>query len=212
MRYRNLLIAVCGGALLSVAGATEEQTAVEFLGPPLTPQVARAKERADEYYEDKKYRRALSLYRDTLAETGDKYAQYMVGYMAYLGQGLDADPAMASAWFRLAAERPGSPFQEVLQRVEAGLSDDQSQRAVELHASLYENFGDRAILQRLIDLDKNRLRTRGGSRVGANVGSGRVQVGSTDMDAAEYFRQVEARIRAREMYLDQLEAISTATP
>ena len=64
--------------------------------------------RVDELYERGEFERAYLIYRDELASIGDKYAQYMVGFMHLTGKGVDEDPVAASAWYRLAAER-GTP-------------------------------------------------------------------------------------------------------
>ena len=73
-------------------------------------------ERVDELYERGKYERAYVIYRDELAAVGDKYAQYMVGYMTLQGKGVAPDPAVAPtapsapapwsfAWRPIAARR-----------------------------------------------------------------------------------------------------------
>ena len=38
----------------------------------------------------------MFIYREELAPLGDKYAQYMIGYMHEHGKGVDKDPAVAS--------------------------------------------------------------------------------------------------------------------
>ena len=57
------------------------------------------------------------IYRNDLAPIGDKYAQYMLGYMSLSGLGVEQDPVLASAWYRLAAER-GEPEEFVVIRDE----------------------------------------------------------------------------------------------
>lgn len=185
---------------------TERAVELEFPGPPMTRQISRARERADEFYRKREFRRAFFIYRDTLASTGDKYAQYMTGYMLYLGQGTPVDTPTAAAWLRLAAERGEERFVTVRERVEGRLTDAETAEAAKTFAELAEDYGDKAILQKLVREDRNRLATRGGTRVGANVGSGRVNVGGTEVDAKEYFEGLESRLRARELYLEQIEA------
>ncbi|MCH8277932.1 MAG: SEL1-like repeat protein, partial [Proteobacteria bacterium] len=51
------------------------------------------------------FERAFFLYRYDLAPLGDKYAQYMVGFLYLSGMGVEKDSTIASAWYRLAAER-----------------------------------------------------------------------------------------------------------
>lgn len=207
MKNRHFLIAGLVALLLSPTGHAQEgdaAVAMEFPGPPMTRQISRARERADEFYRKREFRRAFFIYRDTLAATGDKYAQYMTGYMLYLGQGTPVDTPTAAAWLRLAAERGEDRFVTVRERVEGRLTDAETAAAARTFAELSSEYGDRAILEKLVREDRSRLATRGGTRVGANVGSGRVNVGGTEVDAKDYFEGLESRLRARELYLEQI--------
>ena len=53
----------------------------------------------------REYERAFMIYEKELAPLGDKYAQYMVGYMYLNAQSVLQDKISALAWFRIAAER-----------------------------------------------------------------------------------------------------------
>lgn len=207
----NRFLGIAGLVALLMVPSTYGQepdaaVALEFPGPPMTRQISRARERADEFYRKREFRRAFFIYKDTLAATGDKYAQYMTGYMLYLGQGTPVDTPTAAAWLRLAAERGEERFVTVRDRVEGRLTDAETAAAAKTYAELAPEFGDKAILEKLVREDRNRLATRGGTRVGANVGSGRVNVGGNEVDAKEYFEGLESRLRARELYLEQIEA------
>ena len=59
----------------------------------------------DELYSAGEYERALFIDERELPPRGDKYAQYMVGYMHLNAHGLPQDKVRALAWYRLAAER-----------------------------------------------------------------------------------------------------------
>ena len=52
-----------------------------FPGDTPDQRTLRVQERVEELYEAGDFDRALLIYRDDLAPLGDKYAQYMVGFM-----------------------------------------------------------------------------------------------------------------------------------
>ncbi|MDH3439828.1 MAG: SEL1-like repeat protein, partial [Gammaproteobacteria bacterium] len=76
-----------------------------FPGEPIDQRTRNMQERVEAIYAAGNYERALLIYEKDLAPLGDKYAQYMVGYMHLHGEGVQSDRAEALAWFRLAAER-----------------------------------------------------------------------------------------------------------
>ena len=65
-------------------------------------------QKVDRLYDAGFFERAYFIYRNELVPIGDKYAQYMVGFMYLAGLGIEQDSVAALAWYRLAAER-GSP-------------------------------------------------------------------------------------------------------
>lgn len=73
--------------------------------------------KAEELFQREQYRRAHVIYLNDLAPIGDKYAQYMLGFMSLSGFGVEQDHVLASAWYRLAAER-GEPEEFVAIRDE----------------------------------------------------------------------------------------------
>ena len=77
----------------------------QFPGPSLDPRTIDAQQQVEDIYEAGDYSRALLIYEKELAPIGDKYAQYMVGYMHLNGQGTAQSLPDALAWYRLAAER-----------------------------------------------------------------------------------------------------------
>ena len=72
-----------------------------------------------------KFDRAFCIYRNELVPLGDKYAQYMVGYMLLTGLGVGEDHSAAYAWYRLAAERDTPEFVAVRNRLRRSLIDDE---------------------------------------------------------------------------------------
>ena len=60
-------------------------------------------DRARQLYDSGDYRGAAALVRP-LAEFGDIFAQQFLGLLHEVGQGVDADPALAAHWYRLSGE------------------------------------------------------------------------------------------------------------
>ena len=79
------------------------QTYPSFPGGETDRATLRTQERVEELYVSEAYERAYFIYRNELAPKGDKYAQYMIGYMHFAGTGVPEDPAKALAWYRFAA-------------------------------------------------------------------------------------------------------------
>jgi hypothetical protein len=66
-------------------------------------------------YEARDYATALQLFRG-LAEVGDAFAQFNLGYMLWRGEGVEADNTAALHWYRKAAEQGFPPAQRNLAR------------------------------------------------------------------------------------------------
>ena len=105
--------------------------------------------KAEELYERGDYRRAHVIYRNDLAPIGDKYSQYMLGFMSLTGLGVEQDPVLASAWYRLAAER-GEPREFVAIRDEmlGQLDAVDRKRSDEIYLGLRRQYSDIAISMR----------------------------------------------------------------
>lgn len=180
------------------------QTHKSFPGDAPDQRTLRAQERVEELYEAGQYDRAFRIYRQDLAPIGDKYAQYMVGYMHLNGQGVSKDPAEALAWYRLAAER-GEP---VLIRAHDRLADqlDTTDQAVaeRIFIDLWKELGDATVVMALIRRDMEILRDRTGSRIPKSVASSPSI--SYNADGAiinpNFYRDVRLRLEARLNYLE----------
>ena len=59
---------------------------------------------AETYYNKKRYKKAFSLFKD-LAEKGNAYAQYCIGFMLQYGQGTIKNSQSAEVWYKKAAEQ-----------------------------------------------------------------------------------------------------------
>lgn len=127
--------------------------------------------RVDELFERGKYERAYVIYRDELAAVGDKYAQYMVGYMTLQGKGVAPDPVLASAWYRLAADRGTPEFVYVRDSLLDDLDPAQIAQSDKAYGDLRRRYSDVAILFRLVERDYGRLEQATGSRLAPGGGS-----------------------------------------
>jgi TPR repeat protein len=134
-----------------------------FPGQPPDRSVLKAQQKADKLFKDEQYERAMLIYRRKLAPKGDKFAQYMVGYMHYSGRGVPEDAVRASSWYRLAAERGDVTFVKVRDVLMGLLNDEQRARSDTIFSEIRTEFGDVALLIRLINEDLAYLRDRRGA-------------------------------------------------
>ena len=186
-----------------------------FPGGPVDRSTMRLGERVEELFEEKEYERAFFIYRNELAPIGDKYAQYMVGFMYETGIWVDEDPILASAWYRLAAERGYEEFEQVRDALLNGFTDVDQVRSDVLYLQLRREYSDVVLLLPLIQEDLDAMTARTGSRLSG--GSGPVTIvdprAGSSVSGDEYFRRLRARIEARlEFMAQQLGDASIATP
>ena len=155
--------------------------------------------RVDELYERGEFERAFLIYRDELASIGDKYAQYMVGYMTLSGKGVQQDPIKASAWYRISAERGTEEFELVRDELLQDFDASEMQRADQAYRSLCRRFCDVAVLLSLVRKDLEEIAKATGSR----VGSGGIPMTIIDrrtglvMSGDEYYRRVRQELEVR---------------
>ena len=156
-------------------------------------------EKVEELYEAGDYERALFIYEHELAPLGDKYAQYMVGFMHLTGTGVTENHVVASAWYRLAAERANPEFLVVRDMLVDSLTDIDRARSDQLYLQLRQRYSDVAILLRLIKEDLDSLSARTGSRVAGASGQVMIVNPRTGMgiSAEDHARQVRRRVKMR---------------
>ena len=109
-------LTICLGlALLVIPSLAAEQTDGGFPNVPTSMETLRVQQKAEALFERGNYERAYFIYRNELAPIGDKYAQYMLGYMHLTGKGATEDRVAATAWYR------GAPFSmaQLLVRLES---------------------------------------------------------------------------------------------
>jgi hypothetical protein len=196
-------------ASLCCAGAYA-QTYKPFPGKTSDQRTIRTQERVDELYSAGNFERALFIYENDLAPQGDKYAQYMVGYMYLHAEGVPQDKAKALAWYRLAAERGESVLQRPQSKLIEGMSPAEISRSNDILIGLRASIGDMTLISDLIEQDLRMLRERTGSRVPGSDYSGALIIikptGGTV--GPNYYHDIRVRLKMRLTYLDTSVEIS----
>lgn len=170
-----------------------------FPGSAVDSQTMKIQERVEELFEAGEYSRAHSIYLNDLAPIGDKYAQYMVGYMYLTGTGVEEDAVAASAWYRLAAERSYKEFLNERDNLLSSFSDVDLLASDRMYLQLRRQYSDVVLILELIKDDVDSLTARTGSRLSGGGGSVTIvdpRVG-TSVSADQFFGQVRRRIEAR---------------
>ena len=170
-----------------------------FPGSAVDSRTMRTQERVEELFEQGEYERAHLIYRNDLAPIGDKYAQYMVGYMYLTGIGVDEDPVLASAWYRLAAERSYKEFLNERDQILSAFSEIDLIRSDDLYLQLRRQYSDVVLLLDLVEADLNSTNTRTGSRLSS--GGGAVTIvdprSGSSISGDQFFRQMHRQTTAR---------------
>ena len=194
-----LATAACLFASLAVAQSTSS-----FPNMPVDSKTLRVQKQAEEVYERTDYKRAFFIYRNELVPIGDKYGQYMVGFMYLTGKGVEEDRVKASAWYRVAAERGTKEYVHVATQVLASLDAEQLAESDRLYVELRKEYSDLVLLTKAIRKDMALLRDRTGSRL-SNTTSPMVivELGRSveTRSGDDYYGQIERRIAARLEYI-----------
>ena len=180
-----------------VAAAQESSS---FPNVPINAETLRIQEQADELYERADYERVFSIYRDELAPLGDKYGQYMVGFMYLAGKGVPVDRVAASAWYRVAAERGTKEFVRARDELVKALDAEQKAQSDRLFIGLRKEYGDLALLMEAVRVDHELLQKSTGSRLSAGNNALLIvypsHIGSTQT-GDQYYGEIEQRLQAR---------------
>jgi hypothetical protein len=110
--------------------------------------------KADELYHNGHWERAYFIYVNDLSAIGDKYSQYMAGYMCLHGKGVERDKVKASAWYRLAAERDSREFVKVRDELLESMSEEQRLASDAAFLSLRERYSDLALMLRQLEKER----------------------------------------------------------
>ncbi len=137
--------------------------------------------KAADLFDAGKFERAYFIYRNELVPLGDKYAQYMVGYMLLTGLGVGEDHVAAYAWYRLAAERDTPEFVAVRNRMQRLLTDDELQQSNTIYAQLRREYCDLSVL--LVSIKRNQQELQPGTGSGLSNNSVPVTVIESRRDA-----------------------------
>ena len=127
---------------------------------------------AESLFKSGRFEDAYYMYVNELAPIGDKYAQYMLGFMTYNGLGVEEDRIRASAWYRLAAERNAPGFVAIREQMLGELNESDLQRSDEAYLELRKKYSDIAVRMRLVRRDfemASEIPT--GSRIGSTSSS-----------------------------------------
>lgn len=199
-RTANLLRVGAIAILLVAVTAAPADEYRQFPGAQMDSRTLRIQERVESVFSSGDYPRALLIYEKELAPLGDKYAQYMVGFMHLKGKGVPENPAEALAWYRLAAERGEGPFVKARDALRESLQPDEVKQADERFAELWQQCGDRRLLLDLISKDLDTLR-QDDALAGARVP---LAAGYASGDTNDGYRRL---VRTR--LIERLEYLST---
>jgi TPR repeat protein len=172
--------------------------------PGTTPdyRTLKTQEKAATLYTNGDYPQSLRIYTQELAPIGDKYAQYMVGFMHLAGQGVARNLEAAVAWYGLAAERQTEEFVSSHNDLRALLNKSQIEYSDILLKKLKRTIGDKALIIPLIKQDIKQLKSHTGSRVRAHsVMLFKIYMSGYYTDGTIDYQRTRARIRARMEFL-----------
>lgn len=160
-------------------------------------------QRVDELFDAGNYARAFLIYEKELAPRGDKYAQYMVGYMHLNGLSVSQDRSRALAWYRLAAERGDVILIRVRNELATALTPEEIERSNAIFVGLLQEIGDTTLIMKLIRRDMDILRERTGTRITSSDISSPLKIirPSGMPEDQNFYRNVRRRLEGRLSYL-----------
>lgn len=198
----TVALAFCTYASSQPVGETAQD---RFPGEAVDTRTLDTRRQVEELYASGAYERALLIYQKELAAIGDKYAQYMVGYMHLTGQGVPKDSATALAWYRLAAERGEAPLAKARDALRRKLSPDELARANDIFLELWQQYGDRKLLLELIADDLAILRERNGSAPAESAPAASIVSDYFGSEGGEgFYAGVRERLDRRMRYLESI--------
>lgn len=145
----NQLIAILVMLWMSVASFASD----DFPGDKPDRKTIETQQKVDELFEKGDLERAYFIYRHELAPKGDKFAQYMVGYMNIAGKGVDRDIITGSAWYRLAAERGNNNLRQASDELWQHLDEEKRALSDKRYAELRVLYSDAMIVTKLVEKD-----------------------------------------------------------
>lgn len=204
-------LALLSGLLASLLCAlAHAQTFTPFPGEEIDNRTRSIQERVDAIWDSGDYERALLIYEKELAPVGDKYAQYMVGFMYLNGNGVAEDKMRALAWYRLAAERGDPLLLQTRDELAVQMTPAEIETSNEIFVGLWQQMSDRVLLMQLIRRDMQILKAQTGTHIqGARVtGPTIIYRPRGGPVGPNFYRDVRTRLEARLNYLDARVEIS----
>jgi len=167
-------------------------------------QTLRAQRLVEELYESKQYKRSRIIYEKELAPIGDKYAQYMVGFMLINGQGSAANRPAALAWYRLAAERSEPLILQARDNLFDSMTQEEIVLSNEIFVRLWREIGDNRLILDLVQRDLDTLKAKTGSRLPGSSTSpiSIVNMRSNELQGEASYARIQKRIELRLEYLN----------
>lgn len=202
----KIRLALIVGLFAGLCCATaQSQDYKPFPGESADQRTLQIQKRVDELYDAGDYKRALFIYEKELAPRGDKYAQYMVGFM-HVNDAHDVpqDTARALAWYRLAAERGNDVLEGARDELAATLTRDEIDASNQIFLDLLRKIGDTRLLMKLIQRDMNTLKSRTGTHIPGSRISGPMQIvrPSGMPENPNFYRDIRLRLEARLNYIE----------
>ena len=197
IKTQTILLAA---ALVLLTGSVNAQRASGLSADLPNSKTLEIQTKVDKLFDAGEFERAYFIYRNELVPLGDKYAQYMVGYMHLFGMGVEEDTIVASAWFRLAAERDTPEFMAVRDQLLRGMDDDEMQRSDILYLELRRKFCDLAVVLASIKRNRRQLEPRTGSRLKNTSNSLTVietSAGGRSRSGADFYGRINRRLLER---------------
>ncbi len=202
MKIRLALIAGLLAALC--CASVQAQTYRPFPGETMNKRTLDTQERVEALYDAGEYERALFIYEKALAPLGDKYAQYMVGYMHLNAQSVPQDKVGALAWYRIAAERGEPILRQARDQLIERMTPPEIAVSNRIFLDLWQSIGDTKLIMQLIREDMNTLKSRTGTRIrgAATSGPALIYRPSGELRPPNYYRDVRVRLETRLSYLE----------
>jgi TPR repeat protein len=198
MTTQKALCIACFSALLLGSDFAYSQWSSELSADLPDTRTMATQEKVAALFDTGDFERAFFIYRNELVPIGDKYAQYMVGYMYLTGTGIKEDPVLASAWYRLAAERGTPEFIAVRDQLLGSLNEDQMRRSDVEYMQLRMDYCDLAVLLSAVKRNLKEVKSQTGSRL--QGGSNAVMIVEVDgriRSGSEYYGSLRAQMEDR---------------
>lgn len=182
---------------------------------PKSAETLRLHDKAEKLYRDGYSKRAYFIYVNELAVIGDKYAQYMAGYMSLTGKGISQDTVRASAWYRLAAERGSQEFTAVRDQLLEAMSEADLQASDSLYLAMRQKYSDLVLVLAYLREERELLKAgptpylRSGDLVlneFVDPASGR------KITRGEFTKRLESRMKSRLDFITTMLGIDEADP